>query len=375
LQVEIKTMEEKNDLGGHRSTREAEIKREKLVMKISKLEQDSKTLTPSRMTPLGYDRHLNKYWSLPHGVLETYEPLIIVEEGFGLLGEVCTAPNLGFYRGLGQVNELLAYLNPKGHREKNLKENVSSLDAFASQVQQDAAENMEVDCGEQVSTVPAIQMLQEALVEYSDGLPDASYHEIRGTRVCKDKWKMLVRKIKTAEDAMAAIVLLERMLDPSCYKVHWRLWAIPAPDPKAVKNLASVWMRLETLKKAVKNSSNQNYLLCMLAGEHQVDQETSDRQLGDETTLGDQEMALQLDAELNQRRGTRSRRNWQILSPRDRSKRSDRNLRDVTAKYYGEDDQGEEPQSSEQEERENSFYSSSEDGASSSSSSSSSDDE
>ena len=126
-------------------------------------------------------------------------------------------------------------------------------------------------------------------------------------------------------------------------------------------------MRLETLKKAVKNSSNQNYLLCMLDNESHVDHEASDRHLDEDTTMADQEMALQLDAELNQRRGSRSRRNWQILSPRDRSKRSDRNLRDVSTKYYGEDEQDEEQESSEQEEQDNSFYSSSssEDGSSS----------
>jgi hypothetical protein len=365
LQQEIKTMEDTKELGGHRSIREAEIKREKLVIKISKLEQDSKAFSPSRMVPLGYDRHWNKYWSLSKGALRKEDPLIIVEEGFGLLGDVRTAPKLGFYRGPGQVNELLEYLNPKGEREKILKEQISSLNTV--HVQQDAAENMETDCDQQVTSVPATQRLQDALIEYSDDLSDASYHEIRGTTACRARWKVFARQIASAEQALAAIVLLERMLDPSCYKVHWRLWAIPAPNPTAAKTLGSAWMRLETLKKAVKNSSNQNYLLCMLDNESHVDHEASDRHLDEDTTMADQEMALQLDAELNQRRGSRSRRNWQILSPRDRSKRSDRNLRDVSTKYYGEDEQDEEQESSEQEEQDNSFYSSSssEDGSSS----------
>lgn len=356
VQQEIKTMEDKKDLVGHRSIREAEIKRERLVMKISKLEQDTKTFSPSRMVPLGFDRHWNKYWSLPKGALRKGDPMIIVEEGFGLLGDVSTSPNLGFYRGPRQVDELLAYLNPEGQREKFLKEQVSSLNPAHAQ-NTDMEEGTDLDCDEQVSTVPAIQRLQDALIEYCDGLSDASYHEIRGKPMCRERWKILVREIASAEQAVAAIVLLERMLDPSCYKVHWRLWAIPAPNPAAVKTLGSAWMRLETLKKAVKNSSNQTYLLCMLDNEDRVHPNSSDRPLDEDTTIADQEMALQLDAELNQRRGSRSRRNWQILSPRDRSKRSDRNLRDVSTKYYGEDEQDEEQESSEQEQQ--SLYSSS----------------
>ena len=57
--------------------------------------------------------------------------------------------------------------------------------------------------------------------------------------------------------ATALMVELERMLDPSSFKVHWRNWGIPAPDAStATTSMASCFMRLENLKKAVKLSSN-----------------------------------------------------------------------------------------------------------------------
>ena len=364
LQQELKKHDENKELVAHRSTREAEIKSEKLIMKISKLEQDSKTFCPPRLIPLGYDRNWNKYWSLPYEALEQQEPFVLVEQGYGSLGDVDTPPNLAFYRGTEQMNSLLGYLNPKGQREKYLKDKLTSLNINSSA--QEVAKSMEIEGGEQITGALGIEKLKDALLDYVDSLPDASYHEIRGTNDSKDGWKAFVGTIKNAEEAVASIVQLERMLDPSSYKVHWRLWAIPLPDPRTVKTLGAAWMRLETLKKAVKNSSNQNYLLCMLENEDQVDQEPSGGKFDDDATLADQEIALQLDAELNQRRvGTRSRRNWQILSPRDRSKRADRNLRDVTTKYYGEDDQEDDQEDEEPEEsKDEEVYSSEDDDSS-----------
>jgi hypothetical protein len=67
--------------------------------------------------------------------------------------------------------------------------------------------------------------------------------------------------------------------------------------------------------------------------------------------LTDQELAMKLDAELNQRRrpATPGRRVWQLSSPRDRAGRSDRNLRKIDSKYYGESDAESDKGSSERE--------------------------
>jgi len=109
------------------------------------------------------------------------------------------------------------------------------------------------------------------------------------------------------------MVELERMLDPSSFKVHWRNWGIPAPDASiASMSMATCFMRLENLKKAVKLSSNQTFSLSML---NVKDQETN---AGAQDEDQDSEIARNLDAELNRRRETKSRRNWEVTSPRNR---------------------------------------------------------
>eukprot|EP00889_Picochlorum_renovo_P005041 jgi/Picre1/32071/NNA_007419.t1 len=102
------------------------------------------------------------------------------------------------------------------------------------------------------------------------------------------------------------------MLDASCFKVHWRLWAVPAPHPLGVTTLSAAWNRLENLKKAIKPSVNQSYSLSMMRIEDIDDDkghhEPPSRVQYDDYAMRDEELAKQLDAELNQRRrGRRAR--------------------------------------------------------------------
>ena len=41
----------------------------------------------------------------------------------------------------------------------------------------------------------------------------------------------------------AATTLLEFMLAPEALKPHWRLWGMPAQDPRYVHTWAAVWYR------------------------------------------------------------------------------------------------------------------------------------
>ncbi|KDD74242.1 hypothetical protein H632_c1461p0 [Helicosporidium sp. ATCC 50920] len=52
---------------------------------------------------------------------------------------------------------------------------------------------------------------------------------------------------------MAAVLVLEGMLLPTWLKPHWRPWARPCPDPAGTGLLASVWLRLEALRSAVRS--------------------------------------------------------------------------------------------------------------------------
>lgn len=355
LQQEIRKVQQTQEIASHRSMREAESKREKLIIRISKLEQESKGFAPSRMAPLGYDRNWNKYWSLPTGAFKDEEVVVIVEQRYGSI-DVNAAPDLGCYRGMSAINSLLAYLNPKGKREKSLKEGLVALQYTHPPEEVENSKLVDTDNPIGNSMASCIEQFCKALTDYTRGLPDSSFHDVRGSTAARNAWNASVESIKSIEQCLAAVICLERMLEPSCFKVHWRLWAIPVPDPTTMKTLGAAWTRLENLKKAVKYSSNQIYHFCMLHAEDHGREEMSIGKFDEDqvdATITDQEMALQLDAELNQRRiASGSTRNWQILSPRDRSRRVDKNLRDVSAKYYGEDDQDDESPSDEHQEPE-----------------------
>ena len=311
-----------------RVIREAESKRDKLIITVSKLEEDLKHFPPNRKQLLGYDRHWNKYWSLPPGSLDRQEPLIIVEHDCAS-ADGTSSPQIAFYRGMDAVNSLLEFVNPKGARESILSDRLTKLrDDFNCAAggdvggQEAAAIAMECDpgsCGdanvdgEGASKLSQLEQFREALSEYGNGLPVAVFHEVRGNKANRDAWANRTKAMVSSYQATALMVELERMLDPSSFKVHWRNWGIPAPDAStATTSMAACFMRLENLKKAVKLSSNQTFSLSMLNVEDQ------DTNTGAQDDDQDSEMARNLDAELNHRRETKSRRNWEVTSPRNR---------------------------------------------------------
>jgi hypothetical protein len=227
------------------------------------------------------------------------------------------------------VNSLLEFVNPKGARESILSDRLTKLrDDFNCAAggdvggQEAGAIAMEYDpgsCGdanvdgEGASKLSQLEQFREALSEYGNGLPVAVFHEVRGNKANRDAWASRAKAMVSSYQATALMVELERMLDPSSFKVHWRNWGIPAPDAStATASMAACFMRLENLKKAVKLSSNQTFSLSMLNVEDQ------DTNTGAQDDDQDSEMARNLDAELNHRRETKSRRNWEVTSPRNR---------------------------------------------------------
>ncbi len=317
-----------------RVIREAESKRDKLIITVSKLEDELKHSPPTRKQLLGYDRHWNKYWSMPPGSLDRQEPLIIVEHDCASANGM-KPPPIAFYRGIEAVDSLLKYVNPKGARESVLRDRLIKLrDIFNSiagpdaggnvgddegrdeggvQAMECAATNGNVNMDEDRAPTSSLERFRDALLEYGNGLPVAVFHEVRGKKANRDAWATRTAAVGSSYQALALMVELERMLDPSSFKVHWRNWGIPAPDASiASMSMATCFMRLENLKKAVKLSSNQTFSLSML---NVKDQETN---AGAQDEDQDSEIARNLDAELNRRRETKSRRNWEVTSPRNR---------------------------------------------------------
>lgn len=323
-----------------RQAREEEIMKEKLVMKISKAEEDLKYVPKGRITALGVDRHWNRYWPLPNVFLNSKEPCILVEKV-----STSSEPFLYVYDSLKTIGELSEFLNPAGQRENSLKAEIDRFTKDSTALddqQQSKPEHDEppmADSPMELEIVSDMDRFKTALIDYAQGLPKRLYHEIRGTPNIQEQWTNGVQSIASHQQALAYVILLERMLDASCFKVHWRLWAVPAPHPLGVTTLSAAWNRLENLKKAIKPSVNQSYSLSMMHIEDVDDDkghhEPHPRVQYDDYAMRDEELAKQLDAELNQRRRGRTR---ESDSGRGKRPRSSINLRNVSKKYYGEDE-------------------------------------
>jgi hypothetical protein len=352
-----------------RQAREEEIMKEKLVMKISKAEEDVKYVPKRRMAALGVDRHWNRYWPLPNMLLHSKEPCILVEKVSS-----SSEPSLYVYDSLKAIEEVSEFLNPAGQREHSLKAEIDRFtkdwtamdDQQQSKPEQDEPP-MDIDSPMELEISSDMDRFKTALIDYAQSLPKRVYHEIRGTPHIQEQWTNGVQSITAHQQALAYVILFERMLDASCFKVHWRLWAVPAPHPLGVTTLSAAWNRLENLKKAIKPSVNQSYSLSMMRIEDIDDDkghhEPPSRVHYDDYAMRDEELAKQLDAELNQRRRGRRARE-ETDSGRGKRPRSSINLRNVSTKYYGEDD---EP-SSESDESSSSYDTSSSSSSSSSSS-------
>eukprot|EP00890_Picochlorum_soloecismus_P002317 jgi/Picsp_1/3086/NSC_01308-R1_methyl- -binding domain protein 2 len=347
----------------HRQLREAEIRKEKLVIQISKLEEDIKKIPPSRLKPIGMDRLWNRYWELPHGALSSGRASIMIER---CPHEDCNLPSeawdIGIYSSKADIDTLVQWLNPKGAREKLLHQRLlsflgNSVDRSALDENNDEKDSGNGICAEEVSICSSLRSFSNQILDFEMNLPRVIFHEVRGSDRALVQWRKTAKDLESPSQAIAAVLDLESLLDLSCFKVHWRLWAIPAPDPVNVSLLCTAWNRLEHLRKAVKLSSNKRYCLSLFLetpegskGPEKRNHSSDDDHERDQG-LTDQELAMKLDAELNQRRrpATPGRRVWQLSSPRDRTGRSDRNLRKVDCKYYGESDVESDKASSERE--------------------------
>lgn len=323
-----------------RQAREEEMMKEKLVMRISKAEQDVKCIPKRRMIALGVDRHWNRYWPLPNIFLSSKEPCILVEK----VSSPSSEPSLCIYKISETIGQLSNFLNPAGQREHFLKAEIDHFtkDRTAMDDQQEGKtehDDASMDKGEspmEVEFVSEMDRFKTSLMEFAQGLPQRVYHEIRATPPIQEQWTSGIQSITSPHEALAYIILLERMLDASCFKVHWRLWAVPAPHPLGVATLSAAWNRLENLKKAIKPSINQTYSLSMMAIEDLDDDKRQASTPYDDYATRDEELAKQLDAELNQRRRGRAR---ETRSGREKRPRASLNLRNVSKKYYGEDEE------------------------------------
>jgi hypothetical protein len=258
---------------------------EALVAKISKLEYEAAQFASQRLEPLGLDRLWRRYWLLPAAALGGgARDAVLVERprrdpgvdgppgGFADGGAGAgPAWEVGVYRTAAELAALLAWVNPKGARERGLAEALQRLAAHAAQQEADAAKASEaaaqVDqaadgaAEAEPAAEPAapaeppaapLERLRAALLEFAAGFSDNMLDAVHGGAERMARWEAFVRRAAAPRQLMAAAVEIEHAIAPDFLKPHWRPWAWPAPAPAEARTLAAVWLRLDALKSAVR---------------------------------------------------------------------------------------------------------------------------
>ncbi|KAL6776420.1 hypothetical protein ACKKBG_A21055 [Auxenochlorella protothecoides x Auxenochlorella symbiontica] len=284
---------------------------EAAVQRTSRLEHElSKTPVP-RLTPIGVDRHWNRYWLLPQ------EAFAEVPSGGGaaVLGVDRPAPSdasapaerwtAGIYPGPEELDRLLRWLDPRGVRERALaaearrlhaeslasqeREEVREAEARAApaeaQQAQDGAEQgfdatappvadvmqpgedgtalapgaapapdaapapEAAPAPDAATATDALEPLRSAVLALQEGWAAATLQASEEELIA---WRESVVAAVQPVDLARALLRLEGWVRPEFFKVHWRFWAAITPHPGGLATPAALWMRYEALKSAVK---------------------------------------------------------------------------------------------------------------------------
>lgn len=270
---------------------------ERMVERISYLEDVISQVGPVRLEPVGLDRHYNRYWMLPAAATASdpanpppaeAPPLLVIERhsldsimpaslaaaaaavaggqggsgaGGAASGEQQAQPawQVGLYNSILHLQLLVQWLNPKGSRERPLAEAVTRMldqhQQWAMQRAQPSRAPMEEDSlpvDPAVSRAAAVTALRSALLLFEEGNQAGTYDELAGSEERRAHWRAWVTAASTPQTLMQALLVLEGMIRPEFLKQQWRPFAQPAPHPDDIHTLAAVWLRLEALKASVK---------------------------------------------------------------------------------------------------------------------------
>jgi hypothetical protein len=289
-----------------RRARDIESEMEAIFQRISQLEHAVNQFQHPRLESLGLDRHYNRYWFLPSTalngdpfgpgavVIERYrtETSITNKDKVGSVPAVLSPAEgewqVGLYKGVESVTNLINWLNTKGVREKALEaelrtvrtrlmvqaqeakrmEDEAKLDAAVKRAEEKAGMNrsdskaeeeaptaMDVDAKEsadKLKNLSPTERLRSALLDFEAGLAPAARHPLHGRPEAMEAWRARVSAAETPQEFMRGLIALEQGINPSYLKTHWRPWAMAAPHPNSAGTLASVWLRLEALRGAIR---------------------------------------------------------------------------------------------------------------------------
>ena len=303
-QVRTSTRRNRGTTGGGTINDAAASEIETLVKRISKLEHELRQMEPQHLRPLGADRHHNRYWHLPAAalgseggpgavVIERYrlEPLI-PRAREDALRAVTTTPKwspvtpmkggvadwqVGMYKDAQDIAALIAWLNKRGEREKALDVQLrivyNQCKALQDEMNQAKEENgggggpsaaMDVDDPITITTTTStgalpeqqhqdkspVELLRDTILDLEKGLVQSARLPLHTAAM--EAWRARVADSYTPQEFMSCLISLEQAINPLSLKMYWRSWAMAAPHPDSARTLASVWLRLEALRGAVR---------------------------------------------------------------------------------------------------------------------------
>jgi len=286
------------------------------VQRISELEHDVEHFQHPRLESLGLDRHYNRYWFLPSTAIngDPFGPGAVVIERYctdtsitqkdqpGAAPSVLSPADgewqVGLYKGIDSVTNLINWLNVKGVREKALEaelrtvrtrlnvqaqearrmEEEAKLDAAVKRAEEKVAAGakraeskaeeeeeekpagMDIDAKvvdeaeepAKVENPSSTERLRSALLDFEAGLAPAARHPLHGRTEAMEAWRARISAAQTPQEFMRGLIALEQGINPSYLKTHWRPWAMAAPHPNSAGTLATVWLRLEALRGAIR---------------------------------------------------------------------------------------------------------------------------
>jgi Williams-Beuren syndrome DDT (WSD), D-TOX E motif/PHD-finger len=298
-----------------RRARDIAAEIEAIVQRISQLEHDVDQFQHPRLESLGMDRHYNRYWFLPSAALsgDPFGPGAVVIERYhtdtsitnkdrpGTAASVLSPADgewqVGLYKGIDSVTNLINWLNTKGVREKALEaelrtvrtrlnvqaqeaqrmEEEAKLDAKVKRAEEqvaagvkrsesrgagEVAEAMDVDTNNgapegdstdnKLKNLSPTERLRSALLDFEAGLAPAARHPLHGRPEAMEAWRSRIATAQTPQEFMRGLIALEQGINSSYLKTHWRPWAMAAPHPNSAGTLATVWLRLEALRGAIR---------------------------------------------------------------------------------------------------------------------------
>ena len=275
-----------------RSRHELAAEIEALISDIFELDHKQEKFAPQRLPLLGLDRHYNRYWFLPSEALGG-DPLgpgaVVIERYLNGVGSSSQTRGggqqqwlVGLYRDIDAVSTLINWLNPKGHREKKLYEDLKKerthMQVRVQEMLKNAAPGLgnnnnnnqgkEGEAGEgpkgegpngleaqamEVDGRSSIDRLRALLLDFESNIPDGARHPLHATPPAMEAWRARVGAASTPSHLMRCLLSLERSINSAWLKPYWRPWSMQAPHPDNVAGtLSAMWLRAEALKSTIK---------------------------------------------------------------------------------------------------------------------------